>query len=281
MINQPFKIFNSRKEPIRGDVSIPDPNKRYPVVILCHGFKGFKDWGFFPFLADMLCKKGFIVVKFNFSGSGIGEDLQSFTEAERFASNTYSKELEDLAKILDELERGNICGKAAYLDRIGLFGHSRGGGMALLQAARDRRIRALVTWSAIARVDRQSFLDVLPQWKRAGFIDVPNVRTGQIMKLNLDIVDDIEKHGKTSLNILQAASKVRIPYLIVHADQDESVPISEGRLIHEHVKSTNCRLEVINQTGHTYGAVHPFTGSNPSLKRAVTHTRDWFVNWLR
>ncbi len=281
MHNQAFKIFNSRKEPIRGDVSIPDLNKRFPVIILCHGFKGFKDWAFFPFLAEMLCKKGFIVVKFNFSGSGIGEDLQNFTDPDRFAANTYSKELEDLQRVLDELERGNICGKAAYLDRIGLFGHSRGGGIAVLQAAHDKRIRSLVTWSPICRVDRQAFLDVLPQWKRSGHIDIPNTRTGQVMKLNLDIVDDIEKHAKTRLNILQSAARVRVPFLIVHADQDESVPLSEGRTIHQHVKSVNCRLEIINGTGHTYGAVHPFAGSNSALKKAVQHTREWFIDGLR
>ncbi len=76
MVHRHFKIFNSANEPIRGDVSVPNENKRFPVVIVAHGFKGFKDWGFFPYLAKGLCRKGFIVVKFNFSGSGIGEDLE-------------------------------------------------------------------------------------------------------------------------------------------------------------------------------------------------------------
>lgn len=281
MVRSVFKIFNSRKEPIRGDVTIPDPNKRFPVIILCHGFKGFKDWGFFPFLADQLCKKGFIVVKFNFSGSGIGEDLQNFTEPEKFASNTYSQELEDLVRVLDEMEKGNICGRAAYLDRIGLLGHSRGGGIALLQTAHDPRVRCLVTWSAIARVDRQSFRDVMPQWKRQGWIEIPNTRTGQMMKLNLEVVEDIEKNSKSRLNILHAARSVRVPYLLVHADLDESVPIAEGRMIHEHVKSLHSRMEVISGSGHTYGAVHPFVSSTPQLKQAVSATRDWFMNWLR
>ena len=39
-----------------------------------HGFKGFKDWGFFPHLADRLARAGLVAVSFNFSGSGVGPD---------------------------------------------------------------------------------------------------------------------------------------------------------------------------------------------------------------
>jgi len=281
MHRQPFKLFNKRHEPIRGDVCIPDMNKRFPVIIVCHGFKGFKDWGFFPFLSEVLCRKGFIVVKFNFSGSGVGEDFQNFTELDKFACNTYSKELEDLERLLDELEKGNVCGRSGYFDRIGLLGHSRGGGIALLKAVFDKRIQALATWSSISRVERRSFMDVLPQWKRQKFIEIPNMRTGKLMRLNLDIVEDIEKNGRTKLNILKAASRLNIPHLLVHGDKDESVPVNESREIYETSNPSRCRLEIISGATHTYGAVHPFEGPTPELKKAITLTNDWFSNWLR
>lgn len=47
-------ISNSSGDVIRGNVHLPDNPKGAPVVILCHGFKGFKDWGFFPITADRL-----------------------------------------------------------------------------------------------------------------------------------------------------------------------------------------------------------------------------------
>ncbi|HMV25444.1 MAG TPA: alpha/beta fold hydrolase [bacterium] len=276
-----FKIFNKRREPIRGDVCIPDYNRRYPVIVLCHGFKGFKDWGFFPFLSELLCKKGFIVVKFNFSGSGVGEDMQNFTELDRFASNTYSKELEDLERVLDELEKGNICEKFGYFDKIGLLGHSRGGGITILKAAVDKRIKALVTWSSIATVERHSFMDVLPLWKRQKFIEVPNTRTGQMMRLNLDVVDDIEQNSKTRLNIVKSAARLDAPTMLIHGENDESVPVNESRQIFDQLHLSRSRIEIIPQATHTYGAVHPFTGPTPELKKAISLTQEWFTNFLK
>ncbi len=281
MIQKTFKLYNKKQEPIRGDVCIPDLNRRYPIIIICHGFKGFKDWGFFPFVSEILCKRGFITVKFNFSGSGIGEDMLNFTELERFAANTYSKELDDLEKVLDEIEKGNVCGKSGYLDKIGILGHSRGGGIALLKASLDKRIKTLVTWSAISTVERQSFLDVLPQWKRQGYMDIPNTRTGEKMRLNTDIIDDIERYGKSRLHILRMASKLDIPYMVIHGEKDESVPVNEARSIFQELHLARTRLEIIPKAGHTYGCVHPFEGPTPELKKALSLSYEWFENFLK
>ena len=35
-------------------------------IIFLHGFKGFKDWGFVPYLGDYLSNKGFFVIKLKF-----------------------------------------------------------------------------------------------------------------------------------------------------------------------------------------------------------------------
>lgn len=82
---------------IRGDIRLPKPQLPAPVLFICHGFKGFKDWGFFPVLAEKLAEAGFVTVTFNFSMNGIGEDLENFTELEKFSLNTFSREQEDLA----------------------------------------------------------------------------------------------------------------------------------------------------------------------------------------
>ena len=53
-------------------------------------------WGFFPELSRRIAEAGLVAVSLNVSGSGIGDDLENFTEDEAFAHNTYSKDLEDL-----------------------------------------------------------------------------------------------------------------------------------------------------------------------------------------
>src|SRR5512146_1110508 len=78
------------------------------TVVVCHGFKGFKDWGFFPAIAERLARAGFAVVSFNFSGSGIGADEESFSEVERFGRATFSHHLEDLDIVLGALVEGGL-----------------------------------------------------------------------------------------------------------------------------------------------------------------------------
>src|SRR3954454_9514679 len=167
---------------IRGDLYRPAS----PVgsVVICHGFKGFAHWAFFPYLASKLAQAELTAITFDFSGSGIGPDRESFTQPEAFASNTFTRELEDL-ELLEEYARRRrwISGK------FGLLGHSRGGGMAILYAAAEgSMVGSLVTWAAISYPNRWSPEDVLT-WRKRGYSDITNSRTGQVMKLGTDLLD--------------------------------------------------------------------------------------------
>ena len=77
---------------IRGEARIPvrPPGATAQGVILCHGFKGFGRWGFFPYLAERLAAEGLTAVTFDFSGSGVGPDRETFTELHAFAANSLS-----------------------------------------------------------------------------------------------------------------------------------------------------------------------------------------------
>ncbi|MGH7656725.1 MAG: alpha/beta hydrolase family protein, partial [Gemmatimonadales bacterium] len=120
-----------------------------PAIIIVHGFKGFKDWGMFPPLASRAARAGFTSVSFNMSGSGV-DDAGDFTLGDRFVRNTYSRERADLTEVVDALLAGRLG--VPPPTSIGLIGHSRGGGLAILHTADDRRIAALVTWAAIGSV---------------------------------------------------------------------------------------------------------------------------------
>src|SRR3954468_14441695 len=78
-----------------------------PAVVVLHGFKGFKDWGMFPHLAERLARAGFTAISFNVSGSGV-DDAGEFSLPHRFGHNTYSAELEDLARVLDAITMGEL-----------------------------------------------------------------------------------------------------------------------------------------------------------------------------
>jgi pimeloyl-ACP methyl ester carboxylesterase len=273
-----FELVNRRGDPLRGDVWRSGSSRAGSAIVICHGFKGFKDWGFFPHLArELAARTGYPTVAFNFAGSGIGADLESFSELERFAHNTFSRELDDLGVVLDATAAGRLPGIPARRS-FGLLGHSRGGGIAVLRAAADRRVEALVTWSAIASVDRWN-AEQKEEWRRRGRLDVLNVRTGQVLPLGLDLLTDIERNAG-GLNICGAAARLRIPYLIIHGTEDESVSFAEGeRLAAAAPRGTTC-FEPIAGAGHTFGAVHPFAGVTDHLSRAIESSVEWLARNL-
>ena len=236
-----------------------------PAVIVLHGFKGFKDWGMFPPFSERLARAGVTAVTPNLSGSGVDDEGQ-FSHPERFAHNTFSAELEDLARVVDVLAGGDLG--VVSPSRIGLVGHSRGGGITVLQTARDSRVRALATWAAISSVERWSAAEQA-SWRERGVKDILNTRTGEQLPLYPDVLDDIARNSAGTLDILGAAGRVAVPWLIVHGAEDEAVPILEGKALSAASRSPKTEFLEITGAGHTFGAVHPWKGSTPQFERVA------------
>lgn len=244
-----------------------------PAVILCHGFKGFKDWGFFPPLAERLARAGFSVVSWNASGSGV-DDTGEFVWPERFGHNTLSGELADLETVLAATDSGAI--RLARPSCIGLVGHSRGGGLAVLATATHPRVGALVTWSAISTTSRWSE-EMRRRWREEGRLEVKNQRTGQVIPLYPDVLDDVERNAD-ALDIHAAADRIRVPWLILHGAVDETVMLKEGIALGR--SAARPELRVVARTGHTFGAVHPFEGMTPALTEVFDATVSFLARVL-
>jgi len=269
IVPEPFDLPCKDGLTIRGEV--------YPAesplgsVIICHGFKGFAHWAFFPYLARTLAQDGLTAITFDFSGSGIGRDRESFTEEEAFAGNTFSRDIEDLDLVEDYARR-----KKWIKGKFGLFGHSRGGGIAILFAAAEgSNVGSLVTWAAISYPSRWSPEDMMV-WRKQGYADITNSRTGQVMRMGTDLLDDVELHGKTKLNIEGAAAKIKAPWLIIHGTADETVPSSEAQRLHSLSKGVST-LRLIEGANHGFDAKHPLTEIPPALEQVVTETAKFFV----
>lgn len=262
--------------PIRGDLrALPGPPPKSAVVI-CHGFKGFKDWGFFPALSRAIARRGHAAVSFNFSRSGVGEDGVDFSALDLFAESTYSRDVEEIWMVLDAVTSGGLFPRIPL--RIGLFGHSRGGGEAVLAAARDARVDALVTWAAIGSAHRWS-PEQVAAWERGETVYVENARTKQRMPIGPDLWRDLKEH-EDELDIGRAAERLVAPWLIVHGEADETVSPDDARRLFERAGRT-AELLLIEEAGHTFGAVHPFAGATPELRTAADATLHWFDRHLR
>jgi pimeloyl-ACP methyl ester carboxylesterase len=247
-----------------------------PAVVVLHGFKGFKDWGMFPPLGERLAHAGFTAVSVNLSGSGV-DDAGEFSLPDRFGHNTFTAELDDAGRVIDALTQGELGVPSP--STMGLIGHSRGGGIAVLQTARDPRVRALVTWSAISRVERWPAAQ-RKAWREAGHTEIRNARTGQVLPLYPDVLDDIERNAD-SLDIEAAAGRIAVPWLIIHGTEDESVGFSEAESLKAASSRKKTRLLPVEKGGHTFGATHPWRSSTPQLDTVFDATTEWLATHLK
>ncbi len=154
------------------------------------------------------------------------------------------------------------------------MGHSRGGGIALLGASERPEVKALATWAAVSHFDRIADEATLAEWRRTGVYEVVNSRTGQVLSMGLDFLDDV-LGNRARLDLLSAARRLRSAWLVVHGTADETVPFAEAEEL-----AAACggpvRLAAVDGAGHTFGAVHPFAGPTPHLEAAAAATLDHF-----
>ena len=257
-----FSIPSSEGLPIRGTATVP--RDACSLVVVVHGFKGFRQWGFFPWVCERLAQSKIASVRFDMSRNGIGSNAELFDRLDLFEHDTYSQQIEDLCSI-DSFINGTDA--LRDLPRFAL-GHSRGGAIAILGAKHLSRLRGIVTWASISRVDRWDE-ELKKQWRRDGFQEVVNQRTGQRMRMSVAILHDYER-DPARLDVLDAAEALEVPLLSVHGGADESVSAEESRQIVR--RARNGTLVMIEGSGHTFGAIHPLIDVPFPLRLAAAVT---------
>ena len=238
-----FELAGADGGPLRGEVRPAGAGVARPPVVICHGFKGCKDWGFIPVLAERLARAGMTAVTFNFSSSGVGADGSGFTEKERFARSTFSNDVVDIGTVCRCLAEGELVDGLVKSSSYGLFGYSRGGGTSVLHAASNPAVRGLVTWAAISHTNRWDE-EVLARWRLDGKRSLTDAGIGEDLFFYTDMLDDLEENDK-SLNFANAARRVEAPWLIVHGSADEFVPLLEGEELFRAANPEIAKLSVI------------------------------------
>ncbi len=246
-----FTLTGADGKLILGDITVDDQLKNTPNILFVHGYKGFKDWGAHNLVANFFAENGYRYLKFNFSHSGAPvENPSDLTDLESFGANTFSKELFDLNAVLDFITQ--TCGEDAEKNVIG---HSRGGGLSIITAAIDRRVSKLITWSAIEDFKNLWKPEQEEDWRKSGVMYVENSRTKLQMPLKVGLLEDYEQNTE-KLNILHAAKRVTVPWLIVNGTEDASVSIKTAEKLH--ALTPKSKLAIIKGASHVYGASHPY-----------------------
>ncbi|WP_250436631.1 alpha/beta hydrolase family protein [Hanstruepera flava] len=279
MIRKNEILSREERKPIVWDAFFNQNSQKKPLVIFCHGYKGFKDWGAWNLVAKEFVKANMVFVKFNFSHNGGTVDNPiDFPDLDAFAENNYSKELEDLDAMLNHLLAANNPFRNEIDARdITVIGHSRGGGIAIIKASEDNRITKLITWASICDFGkRTATVGDLEQWKKDGVKYVLNGRTKQQMPHNYQFYEDYMAN-KERLNIKKAIKSLTIPVLIVHGTDDPSVFFSEAESLHAWNSSTN--LFAMANANHVFNSKHPWEENK--LPDALQQVVDKSIDFIK
>lgn len=246
--------FRSAGQQIIGILHLPEAKKKLPLVVLVHGWSGnsLGVWNsFFVKAARVFAKSGFAVLRFDFRGSGSSEG--------EFENQTISSMLLDLKNVLDQIAKH----EAVSGNKIALIGHSQGGYLSILHAAKDKRVKSVILWMG-RTADLKDF------WSRTTFDDIR--RKGyaiwdEYKVLNKKYVADSAKYNSES-----ALRKISVPIGMIYDELDTIVPPSEGLRVKRLAKGEK-QMKIFNGLGHG------FMGEK-GQKKVITTTLGWLKNWL-
>ncbi|MBI2534099.1 MAG: alpha/beta fold hydrolase [Deltaproteobacteria bacterium] len=248
MNEERISFTNSHGDTLSGVLHHPAQGASRGAVILCHGMESNKDSDKLVLLSRALAQGGVMVLRFDFRY--VGES------SGRFEDITYSGEVEDLTAAHSLVQSRNPGGKTAIL------GSSMGGTVALLFAAQEPGLAALVTVAAPIHPERFPTRVLTPaqteEWRAQGFTRY----NGQ--RINLSLLHDLE-----SLNVPKAVKKITCPVLILHGDADEIVPVEEAYELNACLINSK-RLSILPAADHRL--------SNPAaMQRAIAEALDWLT----
>ncbi|MFK7789545.1 MAG: alpha/beta hydrolase family protein [Phycisphaeraceae bacterium] len=261
-----WTIPGSDDQPIYGNTHWPsDGGEVIGALICCHGFKGYKDYGFFPLLCDHAARRGLGAIRFNFSHSGMTNTTDTFERAELFEKDRWGRQITDLRAVFED------AAPMLALPRV-VFGHSRGGVTSTLFAGHDipSQLAGLITAAAPDYACKMDDL-VRDQLRAEGRLLSPSGRTGQKLYVGLDWLEEIERDPELYDPVL-AAAQIKCPMLILHGDEDETVPLDCATSLHK-AAMPHGELAIIEGGNHVFNCPNPLP-SDTSLDTCPTQTRE-------
>jgi uncharacterized protein len=194
----------------RLDAAIHYPDKKTgKLAILCTGYLDSKDYEHWINLADALCTQGYAVVRFDPTGTWDSEG-----EISEYNTTQY---LEDIKNILDYMLR-----QANYRSIL-LCGHSRGGQVAILYAARDPRITMVLgLMPSSKRTTKMGHR--YKEWMEKGVAVSYRTFPGDKNRKKEFRVPYSHAVDKDKYDVLEEVKRIKVPVILVAGGSDVDCP---------------------------------------------------------
>ncbi|MEM4244981.1 MAG: alpha/beta fold hydrolase [Candidatus Nanoarchaeia archaeon] len=246
------KFMNSKGGTLVGVLHKPLKKSKSAVLFL-HGFTGFKEQ--FRWWAEYISLHGFITLAFDFTGNGESDGF--------FTEGTISQEVSDIDSAIKFL-------KENYgVEKICVLGHSMGGAVAILSAAKNKDIDCLVVLAPLAVLKGKPYSEFANEMAdildSKGLCNIVNCK--KMRSLDMTFFKDVSKH-----DVLKAVKKVKVPILVIHGDADSIVKVKEGKMIYNAAVVKNKKIHIIK------GADHDFAKGRFFLTNLIL---DWCRKFLK
>lgn len=246
-----------------------------PLVIIANGHNGFYRYGMFPYIQEQLFNNGISSFSFNYSHGGIEGGNDVFTRLDLYEKNCIRLEKEDIISVLKNVRAGEL----GLHGPVFIFTHSLGGAPTVFAAKETAGTECAA--DGILLVSAVSQLNFWPQtiieqWKQTGVYMMRNNRTKQDLPQGPEFLAEILA-ANGDWNVEQAVKGLMLPVCVLHAANDEAVPILHGENLFRWCRNNNpaSYFESIPGAGHTFNTRHPFAGPTPELEQLITAAVKW------
>lgn len=215
-------------------LTTPETDETVPLVVMLHGFGGYKDEGNgFVYIARTLAKRGIASIRMDFARTG--EDSRDFTAYTLDGSAADAEDCVDYA-----IQHANIDAS-----KLGIFGYSNGGRITtLITGAANQRYQARVLLAPAVFSDTEGDQANLAECQETGYREVEWF--GNTLKVSREYYESVLNFAEN----LRSYQQTDIPTLIIRGTEDVMIP---EEIVDSFATETgSCKL-TIPGADHGYG----------------------------
>jgi pimeloyl-ACP methyl ester carboxylesterase len=260
---------------VRGKILLPeasDPSLRGTVLII-PGFLGYTEWGFYPSLAKILAGRDYVVISFNHSTGGTGENGKPYSGLANLKNTTIERDISDVARIFKALKENEIPG-LPDLSKLPVIpvGHSKGGAIGILASSGEPSVAALVSvngTSDLLRIPKEKIYEIIER----GYQE----KTLPGTKITIRVTNEywkqlIENPGRYDVfHVLKSLTK---KILFVQGILDDKIPVSEAKAMYE-AAPPGSELLLFEGVDHNLGYISPSEPVDAKGLEVLDAIADW------
>jgi len=246
---------------IYGQLHIPKRQKPYPIVILAHGYynpKTFVTGTGTEREAEYFVKEGFLTIAPDFRGFGQSEDQLDESHLFRIDYTV------DLLNLIASIKKTDWD----FLDKekIAIWGHSMGGGLAERVAIISKDIKAISVFGPVES-------DVWDDFNRFSR-NYPQIRQAAIEKFG-----DKDKNPEfwNEVSPITYVNEITAPFQIHHGENDQTIPIFASEKFHQALLSAGKKSEFFSYPGQ--GHILQGNAWSKAMDRTIKFFNKYQINF--